>query len=229
MATDELTVKRIKNILCLAEQGTHTIPYGKVEVMPDGPGGKRQITLSVGFTQYGSNLGKVLTEYQKRGGINATELVAYSLSSPSLPENAKFKDLLKKSGSDPIMQAVQEDLYTSLYIGPALKWAEDEGFKEPLSLLVICDSFLHSGSIPGFLRSRFPEKTPKNGGDEKAWITAYTRERQKWLGSHSTKLLQTTVYRTKYFHELFALEDWGLEQAHTVAMHGTKPIQFDTA
>src|SRR5258708_15490930 len=217
MATDELTVKRVKNILCLAEQGTHTIPYGKVKVRPDGPGGKRQITLSVGFTQYGGNLSKVIVEYQKRGGIHATELVSYSLSSPSLPENAKFKDLLKKSGSDPIMQAVQEDLYTSLYIGPALKWAEDEGLKEPLSLLVICDSFLHSGAIPRLLRSRFPEESPKNGGDEKAWITAYTRERQKWLGSHFTKLLQTAGYRTKYFHELFPLEDSGPEQAHTGA------------
>lgn len=223
---DELSIKRIKNILCLAEQGTHDIPYGKVEVMNDGPGQIPQITLSIGFTQYGSNLGKVMKEYSARGGKNAAELSKYRMDDKSLPSNAAFKNSLKAAGSDPIMQAVQEDLYTILYIGPAIKWAEQEGFTEPLSYLVICDSFLHSGSILGFLRQRFPEKTPKNGGDEKAWIKAYVRERHKWLKTHSNKLLQNTVYRTNYFTELLAKEDWGMEQVHTVAMHGTRPRQY---
>ena len=35
--------------------------------MADGPNGVKQITLSIGFTQYGGNLGKVIEEYVKRG------------------------------------------------------------------------------------------------------------------------------------------------------------------
>src|SRR5260370_34186588 len=194
--------------------------------MADGPNGIRQVTLSIGFTQYGGNLGKVLVEYNLRGGQLDAELSGYKMNNSGLPSNAQFKALLKKAGNDPVMQATQEDLYTSLYIGPAIKWAEAEGFVEPLSYLVICDSFLHSGSMLGFLRERFPEKTPKNGGDEKAWIKAYVRERDKWLGGHSNKLLRNTVYRTQYFRDLIALDDWGLDKSHQVAMNGTKPTQF---
>jgi chitosanase len=223
---DEISIKRIKNILNLAEQGTHDIPYSKVEVMNDGPGQIPQITLSVGFTQYGSNLGKVIKEYRERSGKESKELSSYRMDDRALPSNAAFKAALRRAGSDEIMQAIQEDLYTSLYIGPAIKWAEDEGFKEPLSYLVIADSFLHSGSILGFLRQRFPEKTPKNGGDEKAWIRAYVRERDKWLRTHSNKLLRNTVYRTNYFNQLLAKEDWDMDQSHTVAMNGTRPRQY---
>ena len=226
MKLNDLSIKRIKNILCLAEQGTHGIPYGKVEVMADGPGRIKQVTLSVGFTQYGGNLGKVINEYAKRDGKFAKELSSFRMDSEKLPGSSKFKTLLKQAGDDPIMQQVQEDLYTSLYIGPAIKWAEDEGFREPLSYLIICDSFLHSGSILGFLRERFPEVTPKRGGDEKAWIEAYLKTRHNWLANHRDKLLQNTVYRTNYYKALLAKEDWPLELTDTVAMNGTKPMQF---
>jgi chitosanase len=222
---DELTVKKIKNVLNIAEQGTQTIPYGKVEVMPDGPNGVRQVTLSVGFTQYGSNLGKVLKEYAKRGG-RYHGLADYAMDDASLADNRDFKNLLKAAGSDPIMQEVQEDLYTSLYIGPALAWAETEGFTEPLSLLVIADSFLHSGSMLGFLRQRFVEKTPKAGGQERVWIASYTEVRHNWLANHSTKLLRNTVYRTKYYRQLIDLGDWPLEVHHNYAMNGIKPTQY---
>jgi chitosanase len=219
---DELSIKRIKQVLCIAEQGVRTIPYGKVEVMADGPNGVRQVTLSIGFTQYGGNLGKVIDDYLKKGGKHE-ELKKYKMSDSGLPSNAAFKQSLKDAGSDPIMQEVQEEKYVSLYIGPAIKWGETEQFTLPLSFLVICDSFLHSGSILTFIRNRFEEKTPRMGGDEKKWITQYTHARQNWLATHSNKLLNNTVYRTKYFNELIAMDDWNLDQSHTVAMNGLKP------
>jgi chitosanase len=222
---DELAKRKIKDVLNIAEQGTHTIPYGKVEVMSDGPGGIPQITLSVGFTQYGGNLGKVISEYIKSGGKHG-ELVNYRLDDSRLTTNKSFKGLLKAAGTDPIMQSVQEELYEKLYIQPGIKWAESEGFTLPLSHLVICDSFLHSGSILAFLRKRFDEMTPAHGGLEKIWINSYTDERHKWLANHSNKLLRKTIYRTKYYKQLLAVEDWGLARHHEFAMNGTKPLNL---
>jgi len=223
---NDISIKRIKNILCLAEQGVQTIPYDKVEVMADGPNGIRQVTLSIGFTQYGGNLGKVLVEYNRRGGQLGAELSGYKMNNSGLPSNAQFKALLKKAGNDPVMQATQEDLYTSLYIGPAIRWGEAEGFVEPLSYLVMCDSFLHSGSILGFLRQRFAEKTPKAGGLEKVWIRDYVNARHAWLAGHASQLLQNTVYRTNYLKALIAKEDWGMDSANTVAMNGIMPTHY---
>jgi chitosanase len=219
---DDVSIKKIKTILNVAEQGSSTIPYDKVEVMPDGKGGRPQITLSVGFTQDGGNLGNVIEEYVKRGGKYG-ELGGYKMSDASLSHNVAFRRLLKAAGGDPIMQEVQDELYVTLYIGPGIKWAETEGFVEPLSYLVICDSFLHSGSILTVLRNRFSEKTPKREGDEKKWILAYVEARQKWLINHSNKLLRNTIYRTRYYQELAKREDWQLMGYHKIAMNGIRP------
>jgi len=218
----DIEISKIKNVLNVAEQGTQSIPYGKVEVMPDGPGGVNQVTLSVGFTQHG-NLGRVISEYLARGGVQ-TGLGRYKMGDSGLPYNSTFKGLLKLAGNDPVMQAVQEELYVSLYIGPGIRWGEAEGFVEALSMLVICDSFLHSGSILTFLRNRFPEKTPKWGGRERVWISQYIDVREKWLATHSNKLLRNTTYRTQYYRELVALNDWGLLEHHKIAMNGIKPL-----
>jgi chitosanase len=222
---EELNIKRIKNVLCIAEMGTQTIPYEKVEVMNDGPGERAQVTLSIGFTQFGGNLGKVIEEYRKRTGVYARELSNWSMDSSSTAASGVFREQLKKAGlEDPIMGQVQEDLFISLYLGPAFEWAEKEGFTKPLSYLVVADSYLHSGSMLDFLRQRFTERTPKNGGREEVWISSYVKVRQEWLANHKIKLLRNTIYRTKYYNQLIANEDWELEEYHTIAMHGTKPL-----
>jgi chitosanase len=133
--------------------------------------------------------------------------------------------LLKKAGKeDPIMGQVQEDMFEKLYMGPAIAWGEKEGFKEPFSYMIICDSFLHSGSIMGFLRERFEERTPNGGGREKVWTKDYLNERHDWLKGHSNSLVRTSSYRTKYYKELLAMEDWQLDAYHTIAMNGIKPL-----
>jgi chitosanase len=226
---DDRSIKRIKNVLCVAEQATQTIPYDKVEVMADGPDDVRQITLSIGFTQYGGNLGKVLQAYQEKGGLLGDVLGAYvgRMKSSKLVNDSEFKSLLKKAGrEDIIMGEVQEEQFEKLYMGPAVAWGEKEGFELPFSYLIICDSFLHSGSILGFLRERFAECTPAHGGREKVWTTDYLNTRHDWLKNHSNSLVRTSSYRTVYYKELLAMDDWQLDAYHTVAMNGIKPMFF---
>jgi chitosanase len=195
--------------------------------MADGPDDVKQITLSIGFTQYGGNLGKVIEEYKERGGVLGKELGAYlgKMRTAGLVNDSGFKNLLKKAGKeDPIMGEVQEDLFEKLYMDRAIAWGEKEGFVEPFSYLIICDSFLHSGSIMGFLRERFEERTPNGGGREKVWTKDYLNERHDWLKGHSNSLVRTSSYRTKYYKELLALDDWQLDAYHTIAMNGIKPL-----
>jgi chitosanase len=223
---EEKIVRRIKNVLCVAEQGTQTIPYGKVEIMADGPDDIDQITLSIGFTQYGGNLGKVIDEYARRKGRFSNQLEGHRMKDAALVENRSFLTALRKAGEeDPVMGEVQEDLFFTLYLKPAAEWGMAEGFREPLSYLVICDSFLHSGSIRSALRGRFAEKTPKGGGREKRWTTDYLRTRHDWLTNHSNRLVRNSAYRTKYYLKLLELDDWNLDQVHTVAMNGVFPLE----
>lgn len=225
----QLTIDRIKNVLCVAELGRQTINYDHIDVMGDGPNGIKQITLSIGFTQFGGDLKKVVDEYIHRSGKYAGELLEYvaSFQKLDLYSNQNFLQLLKLAGrEDPIMASVQEDLFESIYIGPGVRWAESEGLLTPFSALIICDSFLQSGSIIPRIRSLFAEVTPKNGGDEKAWTLAYLQARNTWLKDSSNSLVRTSAYRTAYYLKLAALNDWDLNLVGSVAMNGVFPLSI---
>lgn len=223
---DPKYVKFIREVLTIAEQGTRTIPYSKVEVMNDGPGNAAQITLSIGFTELGGNLKPVVQRYCDQGGALAAKFAAYlpSLGHKRLASDGQFKQLLKESGKEELMHTIQEECFEEFYLGPAFKWAKANGMGLPLSLLVICDSYLHSGSIPSFLRSKFPASAPvKDVEGEKTWITQYTKVRQDWLANHSNRLLRNTVYRTKYYLNLLNANDWQLNRGHEFAMNDVRP------
>jgi chitosanase len=185
---------------------------------------RKQVTLSIGFTEGGGNLKKVLARYTELGGVFAPRLAAYLPtmgSGPSLSRDQDFIDLLKRAGKeDPLMKAAQEEMFDELYLGPAFKWASEHGFGSPLDYLVIADSFLHSGSMLDFLMKRFPEKKPAAGGDAKIWITEYTKARKDWLANHSNELLRHTVYRCNCYLSQIEKDNWGLEET-PVVMHGT--------
>lgn len=211
-----LTTKKksiIEQTVNVFETGSRWGNYACLAFLPDGPNGIVQITYGRSQTTEFGNLGKLLTEYVARGGkySNGFEPYLTRVGKNPLSQDTKFISLLKLAGTgDPIMSKVQDDFFEDNYFKPSLNWAETNGFTHPLSLLVIYDSFIHSGSIPKFLRIRFPEKTPKNGGDEKDWISAYVSERDKWLGSHSNKILRPTVYRMKCMKKQIELGNWDL-------------------
>lgn len=222
----QLDIAKIRNVLIVAEQGQQRMAYGAVYIYNDGPNNVKQLTLSIGFTQYGGNLGKVLKAYGDAGGKLSEELAPFAtkMSDPETVRNARLINLLKEAGSDPVMQRVQEEMFDRLYLDKAIIWGENEGFTLPLSFLIIADSFLHSGSILQSIRNKFPEKTPAHGGNEKIWITQYTNARHDWLANHSNQLLHNTIYRTKYYKVLIANDDWQLDTYYTVAMNGVKPL-----
>lgn len=203
----------IKKILLSFEQSRTSIDYGKIYTWNDGPNKIKQITLSFGITEYG-NLKKFIQQYCAAGGQYKEKFETYipKISTTSLVQDNNFITLLKESSKDPVMQRCQETAFDEMYIIPSLKWAEKNEFKLNLSKLVIADSFLQSGSILGFLRNKFSEKIPANGGDEKKWIESYCNVRREWLKTHSNKILNNTIYRVNFMLDCIKKEDWGLSE-----------------
>ncbi|HXL25828.1 MAG TPA: chitosanase [Chthoniobacterales bacterium] len=228
---DPKYVSFIRRILSVAETGKPVWDPAAVYVYSDdnrfNPA-RKQITLSIGFTEGGSNLKKLLQRYVELGGVFGAQFAPYIAtmgSGPSLHSDSKFMGLLKQAGKeDPMMMKTQEEMFDKLYLGPAFGWAAKYGFGLPLSYLVIADSFLHSGSMLDFLMNRFPEKKPAAGGDSKVWITAYTKTRKDWLTSHSNSLLRNTVYRCNCYLIQIDKNNWDLEET-PVVMHGT-PVNY---
>ena len=200
--------------------------YATCTILADGAGisyGKHQCTDKAG------SLDLVVKEYVKKAGRHAKELEACL---PLLTSNASTKvppkgpwgpevtglvNLLKTAGADPIMHQAQDEVFDANYFLPALNHAKDIGLTTALGLLVIYDTCIHSG--PGRVsthRAAFPEKSPKNGGDEKAWIKAYLNARRAWLAASSNALVQKTVYRQDAILELIKADNWDLKFPFTV-------------
>ena len=161
----------------------------------------------------------MIKDYCFKNGKYTKELSSYipSIGVESLVNNSKFINLLKESASDPIMQETQENAYDEMYINPAYAFCDKNGFGLNLSKLVVCDSYLQSGSILPLLRNMFTERPPINGGDEKIWIESYCNSRRKWLANHSRKILNKTVYRMDFMLDLIKKGDWELSKSPFIA------------
>lgn len=207
---------KIKKIINSMEMGTPNMKYDDITILPDGPNKLRQITLSVGFTQFGGNLKKVIELYIKKGGKYADQFKPYlegmeKLTS-KLVDDKKFIELLKTaSREDQLMKDAQDEIYDKVYLQPAINWAKSRGLTHPLSYLVVIDSFLQSGQVFTFLRNRFSEKMPIDGGDEKDWITAYVETRNKWMSNHSNRAVRNSAYRTRDYLKMIANNNWKLD------------------
>lgn len=208
----------IKKILLAFEQSSTSIKYSEVYKYNDGPDKIKQITLSFGITEYG-NLKTLLRTYCLRGGVYCAAITPYinDIGVKSLVKEQPLLDALKAAGSDPVMQQCQDEAFDSMYIDPALGFCSKNQLELPLSKLVICDSYLHSGSILNSIRSKFSEVLPVKGGDEKAWITAYCKARRYWLANNSNTILHNTVKRMDFMLARIEKGDWELTQSPFIA------------
>ena len=216
---DPKIVTLIQRCMCTIENDNNKpeIQYAAVMHYHDGTwGGQRvdQYTLSIGFTETGGNLKKVLQKYIDNGGALAAQFTPYmlKLGHELIGRDKNFEDLLKRAAIEPAMQQAQQDGYAEYYLGPTFAWGKTHGFALPLSYLVLADSFLHSGSIQDFLRARFAEKTPDQGGSEKEWIKQYSQARHNWLANHSQQLLRNTAFRPQSWLNLIAQDNWNLDK-----------------
>jgi chitosanase len=165
MITDQQK-KKIIQIVNVMETGTPEGRYDQISIFADGKNGTKQITYGRSQATEQGNLKNIIQRYVNSGGKFAGEFSQYlpQIGKKPLVNDAAFKQLLKASAQeDPLMRDAQDETFEILYYVPASHFFDLEQFTLPLSMLVIYDSYIHSGSIPAFLRSRFPEATPGTG------------------------------------------------------------------
>jgi chitosanase len=210
-------IERVVNVF---ETGKPDGNYSAISIFHDGPHDIRQITYGRSQTTEYGNLRELVQRYVAADGIYSEDLEPYAEKVGSIPltDDAKFKDLLRKSGrEDAVMRQEQDSFFDERYFRPAIKWATDHSFELPLSALVIYDSFIHSGRILWVIRQMFPESPPSLGGDEKKWTTQYVNARHRWLGDHPRQIVRKTVYRTQCFKNEIRRDNWQLDKLPIVA------------
>jgi chitosanase len=214
MITSKIKTK-ILQVINVFETGKPDGKYDSIVRYKDGPNKIRQITYGRSQTTEYGNLKRLIENYVSMNGKFAIDFEPYvsKIGNTALTDDQVFINLLKTSAcKDEMMCKCQDDFFDLYYYQPAYVWFKGFGFKEPLSLLVIYDSYIHSGGILNFLRKRFPERPPVNGGKEGIWIEQYVNTRHDWLATHSNKILHKTVYRTNCFKEQMKNKNWLLEK-----------------
>lgn len=213
-------------ILSIHETGKipSTAAYSTATVLKDGAGisyGKHQ------STDKSDSLDAIVFRYIDKGGALSSKLKPYldelgrddtTKVSPSAPPQW-VKDLLvllAEAGKDPVMQAAQDEIFDENYWTPAVNKCKGIGLTLGLSYLVIYDTCIHSGSgRVDSLRKLFPESSPANGGDEKAWVLAFLKARKNWLLSNSNPLVQKSSYRVDAMLGLASAGNWDLTTPFT--------------
>jgi chitosanase len=210
-------------VLSVFETGKTTSGYDKVTILKDKNylnDNIDQITFGKYQTTEESNLSALLEMYIRAKGIFSAEIkmllsgidvVNWAQNGTEWSSSNFVQEVLKSAGKDPIMEKVQDAFFKQYYLDPADNFAKVNGFVLPLSVLVIRDSYIHSGWVQDYLRKRFPERVPKKGGNEKAWAKAYVKTRHEWLSNHENEILQRTNYRTKTFLNEIERENWFLD------------------
>jgi len=207
--------KLIQRIINVFESGTPEGKYDMLVIYDDGVNGSYQITYGRSQTTEQGNLRGLIDMYVDNGGKYADDFVPYldKIGSEPLVDDENFKRLLVKAAQgDKIMRDTQDSFFDEYYWNPAAAWFERNGFELPLTMLVAYDSYIHSGSVPMFLRKRFIEKPPAKGGDEKKWTSSYVEARHQWLKYHEKPILRKTTYRTQTFLNQIARDNWNLDK-----------------
>ena len=211
-----------EHVVNVFETGSIQGDYSAIATFADGPHGVRQVTYGRSQTTEYGNLEELVQMYVDSHGTFSEQLRPFvaKIGVTPLVDDDQFKQLLKDAArNDAVMRQVQDVFFDKRYFQPAMEWADDNGFTLPLSALVVYDSHVHSGGIPGFLRKRFPATPPARGGDEKTWIKQYVDVRQAWLANHENEILRKTVYRTQCFKHEIDRNNWDLSQLPITA-HG---------
>ena len=205
----------IQKIVNVFESGSPEGKYDTLVIYADGVNNSHQITYGRSQTTEQGNLRQLIEMYVENNGKYAADFVSYleKIGVESLVDDENFKRLLKEAAQkDKKMCDTQDKFFDKFYWQPAVEFGKRNNFKLPLSMLVIYDSYIHSGSIPMFLRKRFKEFTPVNGGDEKKWISSYVDVRHQWLKYHEKPILRKTIYRTQMFINEMERVNWNLEK-----------------
>ncbi|MDJ0754335.1 MAG: NBR1-Ig-like domain-containing protein [Ardenticatenaceae bacterium] len=154
--------------------------------------GKHQATLQSG------NLAVLLNLYIKNSSSAAAQaLQAHYLHrvqqrDPNLRHDTEFHNLLRQAGSEPAMQAAQDDLFATHFYNPAVTKAAEIGLQTPLGLACLYDTRIQHGTgganfLIGLTSENFSPPPAASTIDEAAWLHAFLNEREALLNRLADK------------------------------------------
>jgi len=200
-------------IVNVFETGRVRGDYARITLLEGDAGhltyGRSQTTLASG------NLFKLIADYvDAPGAAYAADFMPYlsrlETRALELDHDARFKQILRLAGDDPVMQHVQDRFFDRVYWVPALRAAQRLDLREALSIAVVYDSHIH-GSWGRVRRLTFQAAgNVAAAGGERTWISRYVSVRRDWLASRRSRLLRATVYRMDAFEKLIGEERWDL-------------------
>jgi len=221
----KILIRKIINVF-ENDSGSPLTDYSSLYIYNDGPNDVKQITISFGITEFGE-MKNLINHYINNVGKYAEQFKPYvkNIGRGGLWNDNNFKKLLiLASKEDEIFRGSEDYIYDLKYWNRALNFFNNNGFKLPLSLCVLMDSIIHSGSVLDFLRKRFAENVPVAGGQEKVWIEQYCKVRKNWLSNHSRKVLRNTTYRMDFMLEQIKNNNWDLNK-FPIYPHGVKILE----
>lgn len=196
-------------IVSIFETGTADKHYGKVTLLKGDSGhltyGYAQTTLASG------NLGLLLNRYINARGKLSNQIKPYIgrviNRDLSLDRDMAFRSILKKAGTDEIMQIEQERFFDDIFWNPAADAALALGAKNEIGIAfaIVFDSFIH-GSWKR-IRARTLSKVKPDINNPLEFFKVYVSTRKAWLAGHSNRLLRRTVYRMDAFQSLFSINE----------------------
>jgi hypothetical protein len=205
----------LEHVLNAFETGSAEGDYSALSVHRDGPHGIRQLTYGRSQTKEYGKLRLLVERYVAAKGMYSAEMAEYAGDAVWTPvtDDCAFRSLLEKAGRyDPVMHRIQDDLFEAQFFDPAMQWSETRGLTFPLSLMVVYDTFVQSGSVSREILSTVRERVPSRGGDERTWTALYVEARHRWFTCNDRKRLRRTGYRMRCFAFEIARHNWYLDR-----------------
>lgn len=182
--------RRADQLISLFENGTTDIQYGYAENLDDGRG----ITCGrAGFTTGTGDAYEVVDRYTDRMPNNKLAIYLPELKrlltatdKGDVSGLTGFSEAWSSLGNDPVFRAVQDQVSDRLYYNPSVVHSNELGLDLPLSRAEIYDAIIQhgDGDDPDGLQALINRTnnlmggSPKQGIDEKKWLTEFLNVRE---------------------------------------------------
>jgi len=166
---------------------------------------------------------RLLRSYTQKPNAQYASQVKSLIATGTVEKTPGLNSMLTMTARDPVMRQAQDDLFRTDVIEKDLSVVQTLGLRLPLSIAIVCDTIVNSGSSSiKKLADQATSKTgnsPKGGGDEKQWMMNFLDARSDFLKSHNQfpQFVRGWEARVESYRKLARDDDWMLTTADAEA------------
>ncbi len=172
----------------------------------------------------GQSLALVLHAYVDKGGRLSDQVAPFldrlDRQDASLATDDAFAGTLRAVFEEPSMRPIEDAIIDQRFLDPALKLAERNGVKLPLSIAILFDTIVQQGSGTAERLTRQTSEamsgSPAQGVDEHAWTARYLQQRRNGYQSLVDRSSALSVFlpgwmaRIATYEKMIGAGDWQL-------------------